>query len=101
MDHVTHVINNKAWGGTAARHGEVHDPATGKITATVDFATATEVDLVVQAAADAFSSWGSTSIAKRTEILFRFRELLGARRAEVARLVVRNMERYSTTRLAR
>lgn len=85
MDHVTHVINNKAWSGTAERHGEVHDPATGKITATVDFATAEEVNLAVQAAADAFLTWGTTSIAKRTEILFRFRELVSAQRLEVAR----------------
>ncbi len=87
MDHVTHIINNTQWKGTAERHGTVYNPATGEISATVDFATAVEVDLAVQAAASAFATWGTTSISRRTEIMFRFRELLSARRAEVAQRV--------------
>ena len=87
MDHVTHVINNRAWNGVAERRGDIHDPATGVVSATVDFATVEVVDLAVQAASDAFATWGVTSIARRTDILFRFRELLSARRVEVAQRV--------------
>ncbi|HUY06894.1 MAG TPA: CoA-acylating methylmalonate-semialdehyde dehydrogenase [Acidimicrobiales bacterium] len=87
MDHVTHMINNKAWVGIAERQGEVHNPSTGEVTAMVDFATSNEIDLAVESASKAFSVWGTTSIAKRTEILFRYRELLNSRRHEVARRV--------------
>ena len=87
MDHVTHMINNKAWNGVAERLGEVHDPSSGEVSATVDFAGPEEVDLAVRAAENAFSTWGTISLAKRTEILFRFRELLSSRRVEVARRV--------------
>ena len=101
MDHVTHVINNKPWNGTAERHGTIYDPATGKALATVDFATAKVVDLAVQAAAAAFASWGTTSISKRTEVLFSFRELLSARRVEIAKRVSAEHGKVLTTRLAR
>ena len=37
--HVTHWIGGKPWTGTAQRHGDIYDPATGQVTGTVDFAT--------------------------------------------------------------
>ncbi|MGI8695109.1 MAG: CoA-acylating methylmalonate-semialdehyde dehydrogenase [Mycobacteriales bacterium] len=73
---VSHWIGGKAWDGSAARHGDVFDPATGEVARTVDFATATEVDLAVQAAARALPGWAGTSLPRRAAVLYRFRELL-------------------------
>ncbi|HEV2635469.1 MAG TPA: CoA-acylating methylmalonate-semialdehyde dehydrogenase [Actinocrinis sp.] len=86
--HVTHWIDGKAWDGAAERHGEIHDPATGEVTGRVDFASVREVDDAVAAAAAAFPAWRSTSLAKRVQILFAFRELINSRRDELASILV-------------
>ncbi|MQY16494.1 putative 3-oxopropanoate dehydrogenase [Streptomyces sp. RB5] len=73
--------------GTSGRQGPVYNPATGAQAAHVDFASVEEVDAAVAAAKAAYEHWGRTSLARRTEVLFRFRELLAAHRGEIAELV--------------
>jgi malonate-semialdehyde dehydrogenase (acetylating) / methylmalonate-semialdehyde dehydrogenase len=86
--HVTHWIDGKPWTGAAERRGAIHDPATGRTTGSVDFASAREVDDAVAAAAAAFPAWRAASLAKRVAVLFKFRELLDARREEIAAIIV-------------
>jgi len=85
--HVSHWIGGKAWDGAAERRGDIYNPATGQVTGTVDFASAAVVDDAVAAAAKAFPGWRSFSLAKRTGVLFAFRELIIAHRAELAGLI--------------
>jgi malonate-semialdehyde dehydrogenase (acetylating) / methylmalonate-semialdehyde dehydrogenase len=87
VERVTHWINGKPWVEPATRYGEVFDPATGRVAAHVDFATPAEVDHAVQAAAQAFPAWSRTSLAARTRILFRFRQLLLEHADEIAAAV--------------
>jgi len=84
---VTHWINGKLWEGTAERSGDVYDPAAGKITKTVDLASAKVLDEAVAAAKAAFPGWRDTSLTKRASILFAFREILNARKEEVAAII--------------
>ena len=42
---------------------------------------------MIDAAAAAFPAWRDTSLAKRTQILFNFRELLNARKGELAEII--------------
>ena len=63
------------------------DPATGRQARWVDFASVDEVDRAVQAAADAFPAWRATSLSKRTDILFRIRNLVDHHRRELAALL--------------
>src|SRR5688572_5318280 len=71
----------------AERHGDVYNPATGEVQARVVFASPAEVDQAVESAAKAFATWKSSSIAKRTKILFAFRELVDRHKAEIAKLL--------------
>jgi malonate-semialdehyde dehydrogenase (acetylating) / methylmalonate-semialdehyde dehydrogenase len=87
VKHVSHWIGGKPWDGAAQRHGDIYDPATGQVTGTVDFASATVTGDAVAAAAKAFPGWRSVSLAKRTSVLFAFRELILAHRAELAGLI--------------
>ncbi|MCL2551147.1 MAG: CoA-acylating methylmalonate-semialdehyde dehydrogenase [Actinomycetia bacterium] len=87
-EHLTHWIAGRPWTGTSERRGDVYDPATGKVTRQVDFADHTVVDQAVSAALEAFQDWRHTSVAKRTAVLFAFRELLNARRDDLAALIV-------------
>src|SRR3954453_9937685 len=84
---VTHWIDGKPADATSARRGDVFDPATGQVTKHVAFASAEEVDAAVEAANAAFTSWRTTSLAERTRVLFRFRELLDARSDELAAII--------------
>jgi malonate-semialdehyde dehydrogenase (acetylating) / methylmalonate-semialdehyde dehydrogenase len=85
--HCTHWIGGKPWTGSAARAGDIYNPATGQISGTVDYASAAEVDAAVSAAAAAFPAWRETSLVKRASVMFAFRELVRARTAELAELI--------------
>ncbi|HUH08228.1 MAG TPA: CoA-acylating methylmalonate-semialdehyde dehydrogenase [Egibacteraceae bacterium] len=81
---IDHWIAGKPVASASGRTGPVFDPARGVQQAEVGFADDAEVDAAVGAAAEAFSAWRATSLSRRTEILFAFRELLHARRDDVA-----------------
>ena len=84
---VTHWIDGKAFGGVADRQGDIYDPATGQVTGKVDFADVALVDEAVAAANAAFHEWRHASLTKRSQVLFKFRELLNARKGEIAELI--------------
>lgn len=87
MDTIAHWLDGKPFDGTSGRSAPVTNPATGVVTGRVALADAADVETVVAAAADAFPAWRDTSLARRTQILFRFRELLNDRKEELAALV--------------
>jgi malonate-semialdehyde dehydrogenase (acetylating)/methylmalonate-semialdehyde dehydrogenase len=86
---LNHWIGGRRDERGAERHGEVSDPATGEIVARVPFATATDVDRAVEAAAKAARQWGAASLTKRAQVMFRFRELVAAHKDELAALITR------------
>ncbi|MGH3009830.1 MAG: CoA-acylating methylmalonate-semialdehyde dehydrogenase [Gaiellaceae bacterium] len=88
LTRIPHWIAGRRSDGNSGRSGPVFNPATGCQTGAVDFATAEEVDAAVQAAKAAFPAWRGTSLAKRAELFFRIRELLHARREELAEILV-------------
>lgn len=81
---VSHWIGGRIVAGTSGREGAVYDPATGTLTRHVDFASIEEVASAVAAAKAAFPAWRATSLSRRTEIMFRIRNLVEANRKELA-----------------
>ncbi|MFW0792261.1 CoA-acylating methylmalonate-semialdehyde dehydrogenase [Gordonia sp. CPCC 205515] len=86
-DTITHWVNNKAFPGTSSNTAPVTNPATGAVTGEVALANVEDARAVIDAAAAAFPMWRDTSLAKRTGILFKFRELLEARKPELAAII--------------
>ncbi len=86
---IGHWIDGAAVAGTSGQHGEVTNPATGSVDAHVALASADEVDAAVAAAKAAYPGWRDTSLSQRTQVVFRFRELLTARADELAALITR------------
>ena len=84
---VHHWIDGQTVEGTSGRFGDVTNPATGAVESTVSFASPDDVETVVAAAKAAFPAWRDTSLARRTQILFAFRELLNARASELAAII--------------
>ncbi len=81
---IGHWIGGAHTPGTSGRRGPVFDPATGAQARWVDFASAAEVDQAVAAAEAAFPAWRSLSMSRRTDILFRIRNLVEQHRDELA-----------------
>jgi malonate-semialdehyde dehydrogenase (acetylating) / methylmalonate-semialdehyde dehydrogenase len=84
---ITHWMNNAPFTGTGTGTAPVTNPATGQVTGEVALAAVEDARAVIDAAAAAFPAWRDTSLAKRTAILFNFRELLNARKGELARII--------------
>jgi len=79
-----HFIDGQRVAGASNRFGDVHNPALGRVTAQVPFATSNEVRGAVESAVRAFPAWAATPPAKRARILFRFRDLLERERDGLA-----------------
>jgi malonate-semialdehyde dehydrogenase (acetylating)/methylmalonate-semialdehyde dehydrogenase len=85
---ITHLIAGAPWAGTAERTSKVYNPATGEHTGDLDLASADLVSEVVATAKRAWrDEWGSASLAKRSQVLFRFRELLNRDKERIAALI--------------
>ncbi len=87
LDRVSHWIGGRRAAGTSGRVGPVYDPATGVVAREVDFASVEEVGAAVAAAKAAFPAWRAMSLSRRTEILFRIRNLVDANRAALAAIL--------------
>ncbi len=84
MQKIHHLVDAKPMVGKSGRTSPVYNPATGEQTGELDLADVSEVDAAVVSARAAFEGWRSLSIAKRTRMMFRFRELVDANADEVA-----------------
>jgi len=86
-DRVSHWVGGRFVAGTSGREGPVYDPATGRIARYVDFASFNEVGAAVAEAKAAFPAWRATSLSKRTDIMFKIRNLVEAHRKDIAALL--------------
>jgi malonate-semialdehyde dehydrogenase (acetylating)/methylmalonate-semialdehyde dehydrogenase len=82
-----HFIDGKKTAGTGGSFADIHDPATGKLTAKVPLGGSADVDAAVAAAARAWPAWAATTPLRRARVLFRFRELVEKHIDELARLI--------------
>ncbi|KQW47665.1 methylmalonate-semialdehyde dehydrogenase [Nocardioides sp. Root1257] len=92
MTTIAHWIDGKAHPGSThpdhgGRVGDVTNPATGQVTAQVAFAGPEEIEAAVASAKKASIDWAATSVSARTQVVFRFRELLNSRKEELAAII--------------
>jgi malonate-semialdehyde dehydrogenase (acetylating)/methylmalonate-semialdehyde dehydrogenase len=87
MTQITHWINGALNTKKPERTGDIYNPATGKVTGTVAFGNAATVDSAVSAATAAFAEWRHSSLTKRTQVLFAFRELVAQNKEKIAALI--------------
>lgn len=85
MQQIQNLINGKSVASTSGRSSAVYNPATGEQTAELGLASVEDVDAAVAAAKAAFPAWRATSIARRTKIMYNFRNLVEANVDEIAR----------------
>lgn len=88
MHLIRHWIDGQSHAATPERSEPVYNPATGQVRAQVAFASTVEVNAAVGAAARALVTWRDTPLTRRTEIFFRYRELVAQHLDELACLIV-------------
>ena len=84
---VQHWIDGQEFISTSDRSAPVFDPALGIQTKSVALANASDIKAAITSAKNAFPQWRDTSLAKRQQIIFAFRELLNSRKGELAEII--------------
>ena len=87
MTTVMHFINGKQVANSSSRTGNVFDPALGQVIHQVSLAETKDAQDAINAASAAFPAWRDTSLTKRQQIMFNFREILNAKKEELAAIV--------------
>ena len=87
MNSISHWINGSVYPEKSDRSGEIFNPATGKVSGSVAFADTATVDKAVDIAEKAFQDWRHSSLTKRTQVLFAFRELVNKNKEKIAELI--------------
>jgi len=84
---IDHWVAGRAFRGESKRTGPVYNPALGIVQREVRLGTRGDVDAAVAAATSAFVGWADASWAKRQTVLFAFREIVNARKDELAAIL--------------
>ncbi len=84
MQRISHLIGGQSVESASGRTSPVFNPATGEQTAELGLASIEEVDACVANSTAAFDSWRDVSVARRTKILYNFRNLVDQNTNEIA-----------------
>ncbi|WP_350351263.1 CoA-acylating methylmalonate-semialdehyde dehydrogenase [Microbacterium sp. A8/3-1] len=84
---LSHWIDGAEHPSASGRTAPVYNPATGAVQAHVALADQAEIDAAIASAQRGYEVWSRYSIAKRQTVLFAFRELLNARKLELAEII--------------
>jgi malonate-semialdehyde dehydrogenase (acetylating) / methylmalonate-semialdehyde dehydrogenase len=87
LGRVSHWIAGRIVPGGSGRSGPVYNPATGRQSAEVDFASVEEVGRAVAAAKEAFPEWRAVSLSRRQELMFRIQRLVHDRMGDIASIL--------------
>ena len=86
-DKLKYFINNEYVESTTEKYYELHNPSTGEVTGYAPNCTNDEVLAAIEAAKKAFPGWSSTPAIKRSQILYKVRQLLIDNMEELTYLV--------------
>ena len=84
---IPHWIDGSERPSASGRTAPVYNPATGEMTGEVALADQAEIDEAIASAQRGYEVWSGYSIAKRQGVLFAFRELLNARKRDLAQII--------------
>nr|WP_298166209.1 CoA-acylating methylmalonate-semialdehyde dehydrogenase [uncultured Pseudomonas sp.] len=86
MSLVPHLIHGERTAGTG-RTAAVFNPSTGAVSKQVALADRATLQLAIDSAKAAFPAWRNTPVAKRAQVMFRFKQLLEQHEATIAQLI--------------
>ncbi|WP_163133713.1 CoA-acylating methylmalonate-semialdehyde dehydrogenase [Agarivorans sp. Alg241-V36] len=86
MSIIGHLINGENH-NQYTRSQDVYNPSTGQVASQVALADKTTVEQAISAAQQAFPAWRDTPVAKRAQIMFRYKTLLEENAERICELV--------------
>jgi len=84
---INHWIDGNFQPSASDRFGNIYNPATGAVIAKLPMGGAADLETAVKSARHAFHSWSTTSITKRAQLMFKFKELLELHRDELVDII--------------
>jgi malonate-semialdehyde dehydrogenase (acetylating) / methylmalonate-semialdehyde dehydrogenase len=84
---INHWVGGASRGSESGRTSKVWNPATGQQIGAVNLASVADVDHIVGVAKAAFVEWRKSSLSRRTEILFKLRNLVDMNREQLAQII--------------
>ncbi len=81
------LIGGELIESTSAEWRDIVNPATQHVLARVPFATRSEVDAAIRAAAEAFKTWRKTPIGARARVFLKYQQLIREHMAELAAML--------------
>jgi malonate-semialdehyde dehydrogenase (acetylating)/methylmalonate-semialdehyde dehydrogenase len=84
---IPHWIDGAETPSSSGRTAPVYNPATGVVSAEVALADEAEIARAIASAERGFAAWSEYSVARRLSVIFAFRELLNARKSELAAII--------------
>jgi len=84
---IVHWVDGAEYAGESGRWADVTNPASGEVTGQVALASVADAKAVIDSASRAAAGWAAMSLARRTQVLFSFRELLNSRKEELAAII--------------
>jgi len=84
---LTHWIAGARAAGNSGRGGDVYNPATGHVTATLPYASADETRNAIAAARKALPDWAAKTPLARARVMFRFKAMIEEHFEELAGLI--------------
>lgn len=88
MKTIEHWVDGAYYHGNPSSTFEVHNPATGEVTAELLHASAEDLDHVVEVARRGYEKWSQYSLAKRQAIMYKMRQLVLDHQDEMAKMIV-------------
>jgi malonate-semialdehyde dehydrogenase (acetylating)/methylmalonate-semialdehyde dehydrogenase len=87
MREIGHFIGGKVVKGASSRTGDVFNPNTGEVQATVALASKADTEAAIADAAAAQVAWGATNPQRRARVLFKFLDLAAREMDSLAALL--------------
>jgi len=84
---IEHWINGSLQSSNSDRFGDIFNPASGEVISKLPMGNKSDLEKTVTAAEAAYASWSKTSITKRAQVMFKFKELLESHREELTELI--------------
>ena len=87
MKIINHWINGAYESSSSDRKGEIFNPASGEVIAELPMGNVEDLEKAVVSAGNAFLVWSKSSLTKRTQIMFRYKQLLEENREILTQLI--------------
>jgi malonate-semialdehyde dehydrogenase (acetylating) / methylmalonate-semialdehyde dehydrogenase len=84
---LSYYVNGEARQSQSGQFFDIYDPSTGQVIARTPRCTTEEVNQAIQSATEAYPAWAATPAIKRSQVLFKFRDLLDKHLDELTHLV--------------